>query len=350
MSAREGIMKPRWQKLRAPLLVAVVLTLALVAIRLATNPPRQSLWTVLPAEADIYFFADLDALQSNPAVKWFMNNGPAIPGGLSKNADIDNETAEFERATGFRYQDHLHELTAARLNDNWTGVVRFTADRVKLEQYLESHAASTAKKDFTKVYTFGGASPLRIAFLANDLLTFSIGSDATVLDRTMDRYRNGGGTNGDIPNSEQGLPPDALVDEAHRKILARPLWAIGQADRIFSVAQSDGRGPPLLGGFLLGEDTLAGVEQIFLSMDSGPLTLRVEAEILSSKETVARPLAEKLTLLSKLMRPRPPVAGSGERDYSPVWDAVAVSVKDSSVFIRWSPTPEMLTLLSGTKP
>ncbi|MSO20611.1 MAG: hypothetical protein EXQ56_09160 [Acidobacteria bacterium] len=327
-----------------------MLMLAAVALRLATNPTRQPLWSVLPAAADIYFFVDLDALQSNPAVKWFMNNGSAIPGGLSKNTNIDNDTAEFERATGFRYQDHLHALTAARLNDNWTGVVRFRADRLKLEQYLESHAASTAQKDFTKVYTFGGASPLRMAILANDLLAFSIGSDATLLDRTMDRYRDGGGTNGDSPNSEQGLPPAALVDEAHRKLLARPLWAIGQADLIFPVAQSDGRGPPSLGGFLLGEDTLAGVEQILLSIDSGPFSLQVEGEILTREENIAEPLAEKLTLLSKLMRPRPPAAGSGERDYSPVWDAVAVSVKDSSVFIRWSPTPEMLTLLSGTKP
>src|SRR5688500_17796913 len=94
---------PLWRKLRLPLLVACLVAIAFAALRILTTPARSPLWSFLPANADLYFFADLDGLQSNPALQWFLEDRAAIPGSLGNSANVENETAEFVRATGFRY-------------------------------------------------------------------------------------------------------------------------------------------------------------------------------------------------------------------------------------------------------
>jgi hypothetical protein len=321
-------------------LFAVLLGGAIGALLWVISPEKAPLWGMLPPGADLYIYADLQGLQSNPAVKWYLSDGPGLPLAKADNKDPDNETQRFVDATGFQYQNDLRQLAAARKGDNWIGAARVSVDRQRFEDYLKSRATTTARLATTTVYTYGSTRPLKVGLVGDDLLVFSIGADEDGLAETMLQLATPLERHAALANVSQGINSDAAAKL--QALTSRPLWLVGTGEKLLGNAQN-AEGPSL-GGFLLGEETLKGIETILASVESSTLTLNIEGELLTRPGSDPRSLADNLSLLASLMRPRAPEPG--ERDLRPLWDAIEISPQKSSVVIRWQPSTQMLSLMT----
>jgi hypothetical protein len=117
---------------------------------------------------------------------------------------------------------------------------------------------------------------------------------------------------------------------------------VGDGQKLLApVADAD---KPTLSGFMLGEETLSGVDSLLVSLDSGALKMNVDGELICKSGFAPKPLADNLALLASLMRPRAPEPGG--RDLRPLWDAISISTQGASVQVRWRPTAQMVEQLS----
>jgi hypothetical protein len=126
--------------------------------------------------------------------------------------------------------------------------------------------------------------------------------------------------------------------------MRRPLWAVSDGQELLA---PQGPERPTLGGFMLGEETIAGVETILVSIESGALALGIDGELICRPGVAPKPLADNLQLLTSVMRPREPEPGA--LDPRPYWDALEISTEGSSVLLRWRPTAQMLGLLTAER-
>lgn len=326
---------------RVWLIVIVLLLIAATAatLRWVLTPTEPALWRVLPPGADLYIYANLADLRRNPIVAWYLKDGPGMPKPGESSEAPENETRRFIEATGFRYEESLHQLAAARRGDEWVGAASVTIDRGRFEDYLKQRATQVSRMGITPVYVFGSQHPLRVAIVSDRELVFSVGASDDALAQALLLLAQRADTVAASGNIAQAM--SVPTAEKWRAILPRPFWVVGKGEKIFG----SGENRPTWGGFLLGEETLAGVESLLVSIESGSVNFGIEGELLCKPGVAPKPLADNLTLLATLMRPRAPEANG--RDLRPVWEAVTISTQDSSVYVNWRPTPQMLSLLSG---
>jgi len=320
--------------------LGVLLAGAIAALFWVISPKRAPLWGVLPPGADVYVYADLEALQSNPAVKLFLSDAK-LPGESGDQKTEDNETQRFIDATGFQYPEGLKQLATARKDGNWIGAVRLAVDRKRLEGYLKSRAVDTAQLGAATVYSYGTVRPLQVIILADDLLVFSVGPGQDGLAQAMLLLTKPLEQNAAVANISQSMKAESAAKL--QEVMLQPLWIAARGENLSDQMQSN-EGPSL-GGFLLGEETLNGIETILVSVETSTLTLHVDGELLTRQGIDPKPLAANLSLLASLMRPQAPEPG--KRDLRPLWDAIEIAPQPSSVSIRWRPSVQMLSLLSS---
>jgi hypothetical protein len=343
VSEASNIVTPGKRQRRKILLIALFAVLlggAIGGLFWVISPETAPLWGMLPPGADLYIYADMQGLQSNPAVKWYLSDGPGLPLANGDNKDPENETQRFVDATGFQYQNDLRQLAAARKGDYWIGAARVSVDRQRFEDYLRSRATNTTEIATTTVYTYGSTRPLKVGLVRDDLLVFSVGVGEDGLAQAMLLLATPLERHAALANVSQGLNSDAAANL--QALTSRQLWLVGTGKKLLGSAQ-DAEGPSL-GGFLLGEETLKGIETILASVESSTLTLNIEGHLLTRPGTDPKPVADNLSLLASLMRPRAPEAGG--RDLRPLWDAIKISPQKSSVLIRWQQTTQMLSLMT----
>lgn len=335
----------RARKAALAVVIVALLVAGVAALRWALEPAHPPLWGLLPAGAEVYVHADLAALRGNPAVAWYLNDGPGLPGAKESrepSGEAENETRRFIEATGFRYQEHLHQLAAARKDGQWTGAARITMDRQRFESYLRQRATRVDQLAASPVYAFGEVRPLKIVLASDTELAFSIGPGDDGLAQTLLMLAQPPEASAAVKSLAQQLPAAAAA--RWRAVQGHALWVVGDAAKLLAPAAGD-EAPPSFGGFMLGEETLAGVESLLASLDSGALNFGIDGELICKPGVSPKPLADNLTLLASLLRPRAPEPGA--RDLRPVWDALSISSTESSVLLRWRPTPQMLSLLTA---
>jgi hypothetical protein len=312
----------------------VLATLALVGIIVAGwfvaarfQPDAASLLEKLPHGADAYLVLDLQKLQSNPAVRKLLADPPDnLP-----TADY----ADLLANTGFRYQDDLKQLAAAKVGPDWIGVARIRIDRARVVPYLESQGATSQQHNSTMIYTFGTERPFRLAFPAEDVAMFSIGPDSNLLTGALDRH-----TGGSSGSAGDELRRTGLLTSTARQ---RAFWFVGDTSRLYA-ANPDG---PRAGPFLFSQDWFAGSRQITAWIESSALNLEVELqsqhETADSAARSANAFKAVLAVLQAI--PAQPSRGA-EQDYSRLLAGISIAQAGDSVTLHWRLEPGMLVSLA----
>ena len=74
---------------------------------------------------------------------------------------------------------------------------------------------------------------------------------------------------------------DLATAQKWRAASSRPLWVVGDGPRLLTPENPGDK--PTLSGFMLGEETLAGIESLLVSLDSGALKLDVDGELIKAR-------------------------------------------------------------------
>jgi hypothetical protein len=280
----------------------------------------------LPPGADAYLLIDLERLQSNPAVSRLLADPPeAAPA-----ADYQRLLEE----TGFRYQDDLKQLAAAKLGGDWVGVARIAADRQRIVAYMESQGAVKSHHGSATVYAFGTERPFRIAFINDELAAFSAGSNPLLLNETLDRHSGGlAGTAGD--DLRRG--GELAVSPA-----GKGLWFVGRTDRLYA----DNPAGPRAGPFQFGREWFEGSQTITAWIASSPLNLEIELRSQYADAASAQRSGNAFRAVLAVLQaiPSQPVAEGGQ-DYSRLLAAVSITQEAELVTLRWRLDPTMLPSL-----
>jgi len=292
------------------------------------QPELRELAAMLPRGADLYAIADLQQLQSNPALRSLLAN--------ASEPSRSPEYKAFLDATHFRYETDLRQLALARFGDEWVGMARALIRREPVLSFLKQKATAESRIEGADVYSFGAVRPFRMALLANDLVVFSIGTDWERLAAVI-RFASGGGE----PALESARDFDhadasaALLPEAG----ALRIW--GQLDRLFP----RGRPGPSLGPYRIGSEMLAGARTLRVAVESNPIDLEVRGEAGCESQEAASRIANLLEAFRRLLRPASAPANPSERDLRPVFDALRIQARGNSVLIGWKWNINMLALL-----
>ena len=314
--------------------VAVIVLLAagaLVAgwvVALRSQPDRRALLALLPPGADAYVLLDLAALQSNPFVKSLLADPPDF-----------SPTVEYQqllRQTGFRYQDDLKQLAAARLGDNWVGAATVDLDRARFIGYLESQGAVQSSQGGHVAYSFGSVRPFRLAFLDDQLVGFSIGPDPSLLAGVLDR-------------SAQRASENAAEDlrrggDFNTFLSARGLTIFARIDRLLETHPEGAR----VGAFQFGKEWLEGSKTMVAQVDSSPLTLGIHLDDRCDNAASATRIAGGFQTVLAILRAVPSgEASSQDRDRAVLLSALSIRQQGASVLLDWSANAGMLVALLG---
>ena len=291
------------------------------------RPDRdRELLQVLPPEADLYAVADLESLQNNPAVRRFLSDPAAF--------SVEEEYKRFVEATGFRYQDHLRRVAAARLGSDWVGVANVTWEREKILRYLESQGGEKSKEQGQTIYSFGRLRRFRLALIGTDLAMFAIGEDGALLRQALAR--------------RSGKITDSAVAELDRANdwsyipKGSAFWAVASMDRLRRSASWE----PRIGPFALGDNVLRGSQAIYLSVQSGLLQLDLQLQNRCDSPGTAARVARTVEGLASLLRTVPSHQSKSFEDKLVVLLAgVSVQQVQESVFLRWKWDAETLRKL-----
>ena len=208
----------RWLAITLMLVAGVLVAGWVVTLR-SRNDAR-ALLELLPPDADAYAVLDLDILQSNPAVKRLLADPP--------NAPPTEEYQELLRQSGFRYQDDLRKLVAAKIGQDWVGAAIVDVERQRLISYLQSQGAQETELNGRTVYSFGSERPFRLVFLDDRTVAFTIGADPAHLPKFLN----------DMLDRRTGPSGLSAKDELSKSgLLARyaegsGLWVVGRIDRL----------------------------------------------------------------------------------------------------------------------
>ncbi len=313
--------------------IALVLLAALIAgglVRQRLRPEAASLLRLLPPGADLYGVLDLEALQSNPAVRKVL----ADPPGISHDPQYD----DFLRQTSFRYQDDLQQMAFAKLGDGWVGMARVHLDRPRLLAYLSSAGATQSVVQGRTVYSFGSVRPFRVALLDEDVVAFSAGPDATSLSSILERQA---GRSGESAASEL-----ERTGELERPRTGNQLWLYGKLDRLLA---SNSQGLPV-GPFRLGPDGLQGSRVVSASVQSSLLALDVLVEDRCDSAASAEQIARWFKVALEILRASSEdAAARGGPDYATILAAVSINQLGESVQLHWRADAAMLAKLAAEK-
>lgn len=318
---------------RAPIWIVFVLLLAGAAVAfwwIRLRPPQNAtaLLEVLPPGAEAYALLDLQILQSNPAVRRLLAEPPP--------ASLTQDYQQFLEQTGFRYQNHLRQLAAAKFGADWVGVAVVEMDRARWEGYMESQGAVRSEFEGKTIYSFGSERPFRLMILDNHRVAFAIGPELSLLQAIL---RQAGQPNKGSAAAEltrEGLmPPNSE---------ASGLWIIARADRF---GETNAAGPSV-GPFQFGMEWWQGSRLILARIVSNPVRLEAEIESRCQDVASAQRMARGFEAMLAILRALPPPPSDSEvPDYSPILAAISIRQQETSVFIRWKWDPSMLPLLAG---
>lgn len=290
-----------------------------------------ALLELLPPGAEFYAVADVQGLQSNPALRKLLSDPPVL--------SLEEEYKQFLQGTGFRYQDHLQQLAVAKLGTDWVGAARVELDRARVAAYLESQGASRSQEAGQTVYAFGSARPFRLVFLEDQLVAFTAGADSSHLRQVLEQHSKNGADSGASELRRSG--------ELELLPAGSELRVWGRLDRLLEETPSG----PSIGPFQLGRELLQGSRTLYLSVESGPLTLEMRAEdrcdSAASAERIARWVEAILTVLRT---PAPLQSPAQRRNWTPLWAALRVRQAGESVFLNWRWNPSMLAVLEQGAP
>lgn len=324
----EGEAAPKQKKIWVIVLGALLLGSMAVGLFFLFKPGRSAaaLLRLLPPDADLYVVADLEALQSNLAVKKWLADPPAFA--------RDEEYEQFVKGTGFRYQQDLKQLALAKVGPYWLGAALVKLDRAKVAQHLESQGGEKIQEEGLTVYRFGQIRPFRLVLLPDDLAVFTVGSDADPIRQMVRRYKgqlaDSGGT-----EMEQANALGHLSEGGELQVL-------GRMDRWLDSSNSD----PQLRTLDLAKGFLKGSKRLYGSVDSGltSLDFRVEAECNSVAD--AERIVQTFQFFLKLLAAAPQSGSQAMDQKLPALLAgVSIHQMQGSVLFEWRWDRETLRLL-----
>ena len=323
-----GEAAPKHKKIWVIVLGALLLGSMALGLFFLFRPGRSAaaLLRLLPPDADLYVVADLEALQSNLAVKKWLADPPAFA--------RDEEYEQFVKGTGFRYQQDLKQLALAKVGPDWFGAALVILDRAKVAQHLESQGGEKIQEEGLTIYRFGQTRPFRLVLLPDDLAVFTVGSNADPIRQMVRRYKgqlaDSGGAEMEQANSSGHLPE------------GRELQVLGRMDRWLNSSNSD----PRLRVLELAKGFLKGSKRLYGSVDSGltSLDFRVEAECNSPAD--AERIAQTSQFFLKLIAAAPQSGSQAMDQKLPALLAgVSVHQMQGSVLFEWRWDRETLRLL-----
>jgi hypothetical protein len=321
----KGIVKGRGLWIAAA--VVVILGTA-VSAWLILQPFRgdvRSLLALLPPDADAYTVIDLDRLQSNPALKKLMADPPAT--------SLSPEYQQLLSETGFRYQDDLKQVAAAKMGSDWVGAAIVEIEQPRLTEYLESQGALKSELDDHTVYSFGSERPFHLVLIDDRLVAFGVGGSLELLRDVVGRQ-----SNRSTASALESLDQLGLLE---RFPDGSGLWLVAWMDRLLATNPEG----PGLGPFQFGKDWWEGSKLVTASILASPLRLDIhlqnQCENAATAERMANALRAVLAILKAV-----PEGGSGGRNYGPLLAAIAIRQSDESVLLDWSWNPQMLALLT----
>ena len=275
-----------------------------------------SLLAHLPPQADLYVVADMQALQSNAAVRGFLADPP--------EHSREQEYQRFVEATGFLYQDHLKQLALAKLGADWMGAARVELDPAKIEQYREPHGGKKYQEQGRTVYEFGTARPFRLALLEQNLVLFTIGEDAGKIRQALQMYLE--------PSGSSGAAELQHGEDLRHIRQGSSLWAVGRMEKLWGRQES----APRFGTFQLGQSLLQGSKALYVSAQSTPLQLQFQVENYCDSPESAERIATFLQALLNILRaPSSSTSQKRKDDMAAFLSDLSVRQAGESVFIEW---------------
>ena len=286
----------------------------------------RALLDLLPPDADAYAVLDLEILQSNPALKKFIADPPTTA--------LSPDYRQLLSQSGFRYQNDLKQVAAAKLGPDWVGTAVVEADRQRLTSYLESQEAVKSELEDRTVYTFGSERPFRLVFIDDRLVAFAIGSDVGHLQGILERY-----SNPLAGSATQYLGQNGLLQ---RYPARSGLWFVGRMDRLLTVNPAG----PGVGPFQFGMDWWEGSKLVIANVVSSPLRLDIHLENQCESAATAERMANAFKAVLAILQ-AVPEGDSNSPNYAPLLAAVAIRQSGESVLFDWHWDPKMLALLTG---
>lgn len=291
-----------------------------------------ALLRILPPQADLYGWADLQSLQSNPAVRRFLADPPAVL--------VEEDYQRFVEASGFRYQDDLRQVALAKLGSNWVGAALVTLDRSRIVQYLETQAteqsAGTGGTKRTEeqgqtVFVFGQTRPFRLALPERDLAVFTIGEDASLIGQALRRYSG--------QSADSAVAELTRGEDWQRISQGNAVWLVGRMDRLL---QQDGADPEA-GLFRLGGPLLRGSKALTATVKSRLTRLEFAVENRCEDAATATRIARTLQSLLILLRAAPvEESNPTQGKLSALLQDISIEQVDDAVHLQWQWDAETL--------
>lgn len=324
-----GETPPKHKRIWGIILVGVVLA-GIVALSLflffAPGSSATALLRFLPPNADLYVVADLEALQSNLAVKKLL----ADPSSFAR----DEEYEQFVQGTGFRYQQDLKQLAVAKVGPDWLGAARVRLDRAKVVQRLESQGGEIIQEEGLTIYRYGQVRPFRLVLLQDDLAVFTVGSDADPIRQMVKRFR------GQLADSA-GAEMEQANSSGHLSE-GGELQVLGRMDRWLDSSDPD----PRFRMLELAKAFLKGGKRVYGSVNSGltALDFRVETECNSPAD--AGRIAQTFQIFLKLLAAAPRSGSQAiEQKLPALLAGISIQQVQGSVLFEWRWDRETLNLL-----
>ena len=309
-------------------MVALLFGAAALALFLWFRSSERSLalLRLLPPQADLYGMADFAALQTNPGVRQFLSDPPAL--------SVEEDYKRFVEATGFRYQDDLRQLALAKLGSNWVGAARVRWDQPRIIRYLESREAAKSQEQGQTVFSVGQVRPFRLVLLERDLAVFTIGEDATLIQQALQKYSGA--------TSDSGATELDLSQEWKRLPLGSALWLVGRMDRLLNQDEWQ----PQVGPFSIGNQLLRGSKTLTVSVQSRLTRLEFEVQDRCQDAAAAERIARTVQSLLALLRALPPNESNPMQSKLPVLiKDISVEQVENSVQLQWQWDAETLRRL-----
>ncbi|MBI4459013.1 MAG: hypothetical protein HY648_03005 [Acidobacteria bacterium] len=319
---------PKRKKIWGIVLGAILAGMVAWALFLLFRPERSAadLLRLLPPGAEFYVVADIEALQFNPAVKKFLADPPSFA--------RDEDYEQFVKGTSFRYQQDLQQVAVAKVGLDWLGAARVRLDRARVIQHLESQGGEKIQEEGLTIYRYGKIRLFHLVLLQDDLVVFTVGSDAEPIRQMVKRFRGQLADSG-AAELEQAKASGHLSEGGELQVL-------GRMDRWLSSSNPDPRWRMLE----LAKAFLKGSKRLYGSVNSGLTALDFQVETECDSPADAERIAQTSQVLLKLVEAMPQ-SGSPAMDQKLPALLAGISVRpdQGSVFFEWRWDRETLSRL-----
>ncbi|MBI3895685.1 MAG: hypothetical protein HY313_07110 [Acidobacteria bacterium] len=278
----------------------------------------------LPPGADLYVLADLEALQSNLAVRKLLADSPTFARG--------EEYEQFVQGTGFRYQQDLKQLVVAKIGPDWLGAARVQLDQAKMVQHLKSQGGEAIQEEGLTIYRYGQIRPFRLVFLQDDLAVFTVGSDADPIRQMVKRFR------GQLDDSAS-IEMEQANSSGHFSGGGQ-LQVFGRMDRWLISPNPE----PRIQVLELAKIFLKGSKRLYGTVKSGLTSLDFHVEAECDSPADAERIAQTSQIFLKMLVAAPP-SQTADQMLPALLSGIAVRSEQASVYFEWRWDRETLSLL-----